>query len=158
NGERGIYKTTDGGATWTKIKYIDDNTGFTDIAIDPSDSRVLYAASYQRRRSGCCYNGGGAGSALWQSTDAGRSWTKLTNGLPTTTLGRIAIGVSRSNPNVVYAQMEAESNEAAVGGGGAGGGGGRGGAGGFDWCNNGGPGHGVGGGRGGAPNAQADSN
>ncbi|HXD49819.1 MAG TPA: hypothetical protein VN600_13645 [Gemmatimonadaceae bacterium] len=157
NGERGIYKTTDGGATWTKIKYVDDNTGFTDIAIDPSDSRVLYAASYQRRRSGCCYNGGGAGSALWKSDDAGRTWTKLTNGLPATTLGRIAIDVSRSNPNVVYAQMEVESNEA---GGGAGGG--RGGAGGYDWCNNAGPGRGFGGGRGGAAGAagaqSADSN
>ena len=97
NGERGIYKTTDGGATWSKIKYIDENTGFTDIAIDPTDSRVLYAASYQRRRSGCCYDGAGTGSALWKSDDAGRSWNKLTNGLPSGTYGRIGVDVSRSN-------------------------------------------------------------
>ena len=67
NPERGVYKTTDGGKTWNKVKYIDENTGFTDIAIDPSNSNILYAASYQRRRSGCCFNGGGPGSALWKS-------------------------------------------------------------------------------------------
>ena len=83
NPERGIFKTTDGGKTWNKIKFIDDDTGFTDIAIDPSNSNILYAASYQRRRSGCCFNGGGPGSALWKTTDAGKTWTKLTgNGLP----------------------------------------------------------------------------
>jgi len=61
NAERGIYKTTDGGKTWNKIKFVDDNTGFTDIAMDPSNSSTLYAASYQRRRSGCCFNGGRTG-------------------------------------------------------------------------------------------------
>ena len=80
NPERGIYKTTDGGKTWEKIKYVDENTGFTDLAIDPSNSNILYAASYQRRRTGCCFNGGGPGSALWKTEDAGRTWTKLTNG------------------------------------------------------------------------------
>ena len=108
NPERGIFKTTDGGKTWTKIKFIDDDTGFTDIAIDPSNSRILYAASYQRRRSGCCFNGGGPGSALWKTADAGKTWTKITGaGLPPGTYGRIALDVSRSNPNVVYAQIEA---------------------------------------------------
>ncbi len=156
NEDRGVYKTTDGGKTWNKIKYIDENTGFIDIAMDPSNSNVLYAASYQRRRSGCCYNGGGAGSALWKTDDAGRTWTKLTRGLPTGTLGRIAIAVSHSNPNIVYAQVEAQGAAAepaeppAQGGG-------RGAA--YDWCNNGGPGHGFGGGRGGAgASAEADTN
>ena len=108
NPERGIFKTTDGGKTWNKIKFIDDDTGFTDIAIDPSNSNILYAASYQRRRSGCCFNGGGPGSALWKTTDAGKTWTKLTaHGLPPGTYGRIALDVSRSNPNVVYVQIEA---------------------------------------------------
>src|SRR5437867_6252579 len=107
NPDRGVFKTTDGGHTWTKVKYIDEDTGFTDIAIDPSNTNVLYAASYQRRRSGCCFNGGGPGSALWKTTDAGRTWTKLTgNGLPPGTYGRIALDVSRSNPSVVYAQIE----------------------------------------------------
>ncbi len=107
NPERGIYKTTDGGKTWNKIKYIDENTGFTDIAIDPSNSNVLYASSYQRRRTSCCFNGGGPGSAIWKTEDAGKTWTKLTNGLPPGTYGRIALGIAASNPNVVYAQIEA---------------------------------------------------
>jgi photosystem II stability/assembly factor-like uncharacterized protein len=108
NPDRGIFKTTDGGKAWTKVKFIDDDTGFTDIAIDSSNSRILYAASYQRRRSGCCFNGGGPGSALWKTVDAGRTWTKLEGaGLPPGTYGRIALDVSRSNPEVVYAQIEA---------------------------------------------------
>jgi hypothetical protein len=145
NAERGFYKSTDGGHSWNKIKYIDDHTGFIDVAIDPSNSNTLYAASYQRLRSGCCFNGGGTGSALWKSDDAGKTWTKLTNGLPKAAFGRIGLSVSRSNPNVVYAQIEvAEPEEAPA----AGAGGGRGG---YDWCNNGGPGRGFGGGRGGQP-------
>ena len=108
NPERGVFKTTDGGKTWNKVKFIDDDTGFTDIAIDPSNSNILYAASYERRRSGCCFNGGGPGSAIWKTTDAGKTWTKLAGtGLPPGTYGRIALDVSRSNPNVVYVQIEA---------------------------------------------------
>src|SRR5439155_21899712 len=106
--DRGVYKTSDGGKTWNKIKFIDDDTGFTDIVLDPSNSNIIYAASYQRRRSGCCFNGGGPGGALWKSADAGKNWTPLTGqGLPPGTYGRIALDVSRSNPNVVYAQIEA---------------------------------------------------
>ncbi len=163
NPDRGIFKSTDGGASWSKIKYVDDYTGFTDIAMDPANSSILYAASYQRLRTGCCFSGGGPGSALWKTEDAGRTWRKLEgNGLPPGTYGRIALGVSHSNPNVVYAQIEAgqsgaaavaaaagaaantEATPAAPGGGGGGGGGG-----GFNWCNNGGPGGGFGGGGGG---------
>ena len=107
NMQRGLYKTTDGGRHWTRIKYIDEYTGFTDVVLDPSDSRTIYAASYQRVRRGCCFNGGGQGSALWKSTDAGASWTKLTRGLPPGPYGRIAIDVSRTDPKVVYAQIEA---------------------------------------------------
>ena len=133
NPDRGIYKSTDGGRSWTKVKYVDENTGFTDLAIDPSNPNVLYAASYQRRRTGCCFNGGGPGSALWKSEDAGRTWTKLTGGLPPGTYGRIAVDVARSNPNIVYAQIETDGGDSAsvVLGGGRGGG--------YDWCNNAGP-------------------
>src|SRR3954466_11328753 len=106
--ERGVYKTSDGGKTWNKVKFIDEDTGFTDIAIDPANTNIIYAASYQRRRSGCCFNGGGPGSGLWKSPDAGKTWKPLTgNGLPPGTYGRIALDVSRSNPNIVYAQIEA---------------------------------------------------
>ena len=109
NPERGIYKTTDGGKTWNKVKFIDDDTGFTDIAIDPSNSNILYASSHQRRRSGCCFNGGGPGSAIWKTTDAGKSWTKLDEHR---TSAWHATGASRSTyrvpiPNVLYAQIEA---------------------------------------------------
>jgi photosystem II stability/assembly factor-like uncharacterized protein len=154
--DRGIYKTTDGGKSWSKIKYIDENTGFTDIAIDPSNSNVLYAASYQRRRSGCCFNGGGPGSALWKSDDAGRTWNRLTNGLPKSEYGRIGLDVARSNPNVIYAEIEVADAEPAATPPAATAGAGRGGA--YDWCNNAGPGRGFGGGRGGAAAAPADTN
>jgi photosystem II stability/assembly factor-like uncharacterized protein len=107
NEERGLFKTADGGKTWTRSKYIDADTGFTDVVMDPSNPDVLYAASYQRRRVPYGFNGGGPGSAIWKTTDAGRSWTKLTGaGLPAGLLGRIGLDVSRSNSNVVYAQIE----------------------------------------------------
>src|SRR6266404_4441357 len=103
----GIYKSTDGGKTWNNVKFIDEDTGFTDMVMDPSDSRTLYAASYQRRRTSWGFNGGGPGSGIWKTTDAGKNWTKLQgNGLPEGLMGRIGIDVSRSNPNVLYAQIE----------------------------------------------------
>src|SRR5258707_4259421 len=107
NKERGIYKTPDGGKTWNNVKFIDEDAGFTDLVMEASDSRTLYAASYQRRRTSWGFNGGGPGSGVWKTTDAGKSWTRLQgNGLPEGLLGRIGLDVSRSNPNVIYAQME----------------------------------------------------
>ncbi|HKY44121.1 MAG TPA: hypothetical protein VJM50_13635, partial [Pyrinomonadaceae bacterium] len=107
NKERGVYKTTDGGKTWTNVKFIDDDTGFTDIAMDASDSKILYAASYQRRRTNFGFNGGGPGSGIWKTIDAGKTWKKLEGGgLPEGLLGRIGLDISRSNPNILYAQME----------------------------------------------------
>ena len=107
NPERGLFKTTDGGKTWTNTRFIDDHTGFTDVVMDPRDNRVLYAASYQRQRTPWGFNGGGPGSGIWKTTNAGRTWTRLEgNGLPGGLLGRIGLDVSRSNPNVVYAQIE----------------------------------------------------
>ena len=163
NAERGVYKTTDGGKTWNKIKFIDENTGFSDIVMDPSNSSTLWATSYQRRRSGCCFVGGGPGSGLWKTTDAGRSWNKVTGGgLAPGTYGRLAIDISKSNPGVVYVQVEAGSvgevgvaaAPAAAPAEGVPPGGGGGGRGGFDWCNNGGPNGGFpAAGRGGNPGA-----
>ena len=77
-GDRGLYRTLDGGKTWQRTLHVDDDTGVTHVAMDSLDPNVLYAASYQRRRSAFGFNGGGPGSALWKSTDAGATWTKLT--------------------------------------------------------------------------------
>jgi photosystem II stability/assembly factor-like uncharacterized protein len=108
NQERGLYKTTDGGKTWTNTKFIDENTGFTDLVMDPSKPSVLFAASYQRRRMPWGFNGGGPGSGLWKTTDAGKTWTKLTgNGLPgNPIIGRIGIDIARSRPSTIYATIE----------------------------------------------------
>lgn len=107
NKERGVFKTLDGGKSWTNVKFIDEDTGFTDLAMDASDNKVLYASSYQRRRTSFGFNGGGPGSGIWKTIDAGKTWKKLEGGgLPEGLLGRIGIDVSRSNPNIIYAQME----------------------------------------------------
>jgi len=106
NQERGIYKTVDGGKTWRKVLYINENTGFADLAIDPSDSLTLYAAAYEHRRLPYYFSSGGPGSGIYKTTDGGETWTKLTKDLPEGVMGRIGIDVSRSNPKVVYALIE----------------------------------------------------
>ncbi|MGE3490179.1 MAG: glycosyl hydrolase [Vicinamibacterales bacterium] len=105
-GERGVYKTTDGGLTWARVLHVDDDTGATELVMDPSNNKVIYAATYQRRRATWGFNGGGPGSAMWKSSDAGRTWTKLTQGVPAGHLGRIGMDVYRSNPNILYARIE----------------------------------------------------
>lgn len=106
-GERGLYKTTDGGRTWTRTLHVDDETGVTDVALDWDDPSVLYAASYQRRRSAYGFDGGGPGSALWKSTDGGNTWAKLTGrGLPEGEYGRIGIAIYRKNPRIVVISVE----------------------------------------------------
>jgi photosystem II stability/assembly factor-like uncharacterized protein len=141
NPERGIYKTTDGGKTWTNTKFIDNDTGFIDLVMHPTNPNTLFAASYQRRRQPWGFNGGGPGSGIWRTDDAGKTWTRVTgNGLPANAiLGRIGLNFSRSKPNVIYAQLEVgpsggtgagvndDGTLAQPGRGGGGGGGGRGG-------------------------------
>ncbi len=106
-GERGVYRTTDGGRTWARTLYVDEETGATDIAMDSKDASVLYAATYQRRRSAYGFDGGGPGSALWKSADAGVTWTKLAgNGLPEGEYGRIGIAVYRANPRILVISVE----------------------------------------------------
>jgi photosystem II stability/assembly factor-like uncharacterized protein len=107
NAERGVFKTTNGGSTWTKVLYVDENTGATELAIDPSNPNLLFAATYQRRRTACCFVGGGPGSGLWRSDNGGDTWTRVTgNGLPNGTMGRVALAFAPSNPDIVYAQIE----------------------------------------------------
>ncbi len=106
NEERGLFKTTDGGDSWEKILYIDENTGVVDIAMDPSDPNILYAATYQRRRTPFGFNGGGPGSGLYKSTDGGKNWRELTRDLPEGDKGRIGISIYRKDPNIVYVCVE----------------------------------------------------
>jgi photosystem II stability/assembly factor-like uncharacterized protein len=122
-GERGVYKTTDGGRTWKQVLKGDDDTGANEVAMDPSNSQVLYAAMYQRRRTTCCFNGGGPGSGLFKSTDGGETWTKLKVTPVEGALGRIAVDVARTRPNIVYALLEGPSQGRGAGGGGGAGGG-----------------------------------
>lgn len=132
--ERGVYRSTDGGRTWEKTLYVDEHTGATELVMDPSNPNTLFAATYQRQRTSWGFAGGGPGSGMWRSDDGGATWTRLAgNGLPNGTMGRITLDIARSNPNVMYAQIEvARDRETAVaarpvvgGGGGRGGGAGQ---------------------------------
>lgn len=106
NEERGLYKSENGGETWQRILWIDPDTGVVDAAVDPSDPDTVYAAAYQRRRKAFGYHGGGPGSGLYKSTDAGNTWKKLTNGLPEGDKGRIGISIYRKDPRIVYVTVE----------------------------------------------------
>ncbi len=106
NDERGLYRTKDGGTTWTKVLGVDANTGATDVVMS-SDGRTLLAATYQRRRREFGFAGSGPGSGLWRSTDGGDTWSRVTTGMPAGDLGRIGLDISASNPSTMYAIVEA---------------------------------------------------
>ncbi len=108
NDERGVYQTTDGGKTWTRILFVNRDTGCSDLALDPRNPQVLYAGMWQFRRSADFFSSGGPGSGLYQSADGGTTWRQLTNGLPGGEKGRIAVAVAPSKPSVVYAVVEAK--------------------------------------------------
>ena len=108
NEERGVFKTTDGGKTWKKMLYVDADTGCSDLQLDPEMPSVVYAGMWQFRRQPDFFNSGGAGSALYKSTDGGEHWQKLTSGIPAGHLGRIAVAVAPSRPSVVYALIESK--------------------------------------------------
>jgi photosystem II stability/assembly factor-like uncharacterized protein len=113
-GERGLFKTTDGGKTWKNILNISENTGVTEIVIDPRNPETLYAASYQRRRHMWTLIDGGPESAIYKSTDAGATWNKLKAGLPTTELGRVGLAISPVDSNVIYATVEAADRKGGI--------------------------------------------
>jgi len=112
NTERGVFKTTDGGKTWNKLLYRNDSTGCAEMAMDPQDSGVLYAAMWDVRREPHNFRSGGPGSGLFKSTDAGATWHELRKGLPQGDLGRIGIAVAASNHARVYAVVEAKNHTA----------------------------------------------
>ena len=105
-GERGLFKTTDGGRSWTNTKSIDANTGFTDVVMDPTNPDILYAASLQRERRAFSYVGGGPESGIWKTVDAGKTWTRLTEGFSKAPVGRVGLDVCRSQPGTLYAVVE----------------------------------------------------
>jgi photosystem II stability/assembly factor-like uncharacterized protein len=113
-GDRGLYKTTDGGKNWKAALTISENTGVVDVALDPSNPDVIYAAAYQRRRHVFTLIDGGPESAIYKSTDAGATWNKLKNGLPTVDMGRIGLAVSPADPNVLYATIEAADGKGGI--------------------------------------------
>ncbi len=111
NPDRGLYKTTDGGTTWRNVKFISPKAGFIDVAIDPGNPNILFAASWERVRGPYFLKSGGSGSALWKSTDGGETWAEVKGGgFPDQMKGRIGLAIAPSDGKVVYALVEADSN------------------------------------------------
>jgi photosystem II stability/assembly factor-like uncharacterized protein len=113
-GDRGLFKTTDGGRSWTKVLGAGEWTGVTDVAIDPRNPDVLYAATWQRHRTVAAYMGGGPESGIHRSTDGGATWERLKKGLPEGPLGKIGLAISPQSPDVLYAAIELSRREGAV--------------------------------------------
>jgi photosystem II stability/assembly factor-like uncharacterized protein len=113
-GDRGLYKTTDGGKTWTQSLKISDNTGVTDVVMDPRDPNVLYAAAYQRRRHVWTLIDGGPECAIHKSNDGGATWTRLAGGLPNGEMGRVGLAIAPTNPDILYAQVEAANRRGGI--------------------------------------------
>ncbi len=110
-GQRGVYKTTDGGTSWRAVLEIDENTGVTDVEFDPSNPDVMYAAAYQRRRHVWSLLAGGPQSGIYKSTDAGETWRRVDVGLPKGDMGKIGLAVTPADPDLVYATIEADDEE-----------------------------------------------
>ena len=113
-GDRGLYKTADGGKTWKAVLTISENTGVVDVAVDPSNPDIIYAAAYQRRRHVFTLIDGGPESAIYKSSDAGVTWNKLKSGLPSVDMGRIGLALSAADPTVVYASIEANDGKGGI--------------------------------------------
>jgi photosystem II stability/assembly factor-like uncharacterized protein len=113
-GERGLYKSTDGGKTWSNKLDINEWTGVTDLVIDPTNPNVLYLASWQRHRNVAALMGGGPGTSIYKSTDGGDNWVKIDQGLPNSNKGKIGLAISPMNPEVLYAAVELDRRNGAV--------------------------------------------
>ena len=113
-GDRGLYKTTDGGKSWNKVLEVNEHTGVTDVVLDPRNPDTLIAASYQRRRHVWTLINGGPGSAIHRSTDGGRTWKKVTDGMPKAELGRIGLAIAPTDPDTVYAIIEAADKQGGI--------------------------------------------
>ncbi|MBI2682946.1 MAG: glycosyl hydrolase [Acidobacteriales bacterium] len=113
-GDRGLYKTTDGGKNWKAVLTISENTGVSDVVMDPSNPDVLYASAWQRRRHVWTLISGGPEGAIYKSTDAGATWNKINSGLPSVELGRIGLAISSANPNILYAVVEAAERKGGI--------------------------------------------
>jgi len=109
NEERGVFRTTDGGLNWEKVLYVDENTGCSDLDINPENPDILYAGMWTFRRTAWDFNSGGSGSALYRSTDGGDTWEPLTQGLPEGKKGRITVRVSPADPDYVFSVIEWDS-------------------------------------------------
>ncbi len=120
NSERGLYRSRDGGTTWYKVKFIDPDTGFIDVAMDPADPDTLYAAAWQERRDAFAGGNpavlGGPGSGLYRTTDGGQMWQRMTQGLPDRPLGRCALSVCRKDPRVIYAVVPTDKSSTSTAG------------------------------------------
>ena len=112
-GERGVFKTTDGGVTWENVLKINEWTGVTDIVINPQNPNILYAASWQRQRNVAAYMGGGPGTSIYKSVDGGDTWNKIDKGLPKKNMGKIGLAISPQNPDILYAAIELERRKGA---------------------------------------------
>jgi photosystem II stability/assembly factor-like uncharacterized protein len=108
NEQRGVFKSEDGGSSWEKVLYVDATTGCADVIMDPNDPETLYASMWEFRRTGWSFNSGGTKSALYKSTNGGKTWDKIHNGIPSGRLGRIAVAVAPSDSNILYAVLETE--------------------------------------------------
>lgn len=113
-GDRGLYKSTDGGKTWNAVLTVDEHTGVNDVVMSPANPDVLYASTHQRRRHVYTYVGGGPGSGIHKSTDGGETWSKVHKGLPDVELGRIGLAVTPADPHLVYAIVEAADRKGGV--------------------------------------------
>ena len=113
-GDRGLYKSIDGGESWSLVLSVNKWTGVTDVVVDPRDENIMYAATWQRHRNVAAYMGGGPGTKLFKSTDGGDSWRQLKTGLPTGKMGKIGLAISEINPDVLYAAIELERRKGAV--------------------------------------------